>query len=101
MLVRIYSSSSDSHAKDLHQRFRSNGPCPYGHSEFIIGMVKDVEERTGGFVFLVEITNPAAVEYLRAHNLNENKRGLSFYLKLIKWRGPRRGPGRLPYQRVP
>lgn len=101
MLVRIISTSSDTYAKDLYRRFRSNGPCPYGDGEFIMGTVKDVEERAGGFVFTVEITNPAAVEYLRSHNASGKKRGLGSQLKIVKGRETRRRAGRLPYQRVP
>ncbi len=102
MLVRIFSTSSDTYAKEMYRRFRSNGPCPYGDDEFIMGMVTDVEESMGGFVLTVEITNPTAIEYLRSHNVGgKKKKGLRSQLKIVKGRELRNRTGRLPYQRVP
>lgn len=54
----------DMFALGMYERFKEQGYCPFGSPNELIGFLRDAKETKEGYVFMVEITNPKAIEYL-------------------------------------
>ncbi len=100
MLVRINLPSTDESAREIHRRFVSKGPCPYGNGRFVLGMVKGAEERDEGLTLTVEVTDPSVLEYLTSEEAKADE-GRGLLSLTIRPRGSPRRPRHRPYQRVP
>ncbi len=64
MLVHLTSPRTDKLAREMMERFRADGYCPFGNDDFLIGFIKDAQEVGDEIVLTIEVTNPSAVEYL-------------------------------------
>ena len=63
MIVRITSPNSDKLAQGLLEKFRTDGYCPFGDKEFLIGFIKDAVEEGDNIILTIDVTNPSSVEY--------------------------------------
>jgi hypothetical protein len=65
MYVRITSPLEDENAREMYDRFKSWGRCPFSVEKVPMGHLRDAKEDDGCYVLTVEITNPVAIEYIR------------------------------------
>jgi hypothetical protein len=66
MYVRITSPVEDNEAKRMYNMFKQEGRCPVTLEDVHMGVLRDAREEGGNYVLTVEITNLAAIRYLRS-----------------------------------
>lgn len=66
MYVRITSPIEDRDAKEMYDRFMTEGCCHVSLESIPMGLLCDAKEVKTNYVLTLEITNPKAIEYIRS-----------------------------------
>ncbi len=71
MIIRISSPLTDTKGREMVERFRRDGFCPFGKPDLAMGWVREVEETETSFIITVEITEPGIARYFQTLDKKE------------------------------